>query len=99
MAAEVNAKADEISLRSAYGVFKTEVLSVFADYQPITICTDGWMATQNALKYLFEKAKIVECYLHAYIKVRDRATKKLNDYYRQQQTKFGISIELNPNGK
>lgn len=78
---EVCAKADEISLRSAYGVFKTEVLAIIADYQPFTISTDGWMATQNALKFLFDKAKIVECYLHAYLKVRDRATKKLKEFY------------------
>jgi len=81
LTAEVSAKADELSLRSAYGVFKAEVMAIIADYQPITISTDGWMATQNALKFLFSKVKIIECYLHAYIKVRDRATKKLTEFY------------------
>ena len=78
---EVVAKADELSLRAAYGVFKAEVQAIIADYQPFTIATDGWTATQNALKFLFDKAKIIECFLHAYIKVRDRATKKLTDFY------------------
>lgn len=81
LTAEVSAKADELSLRSAYGVFKAEVKAIIADYQPITISTDGWMATQNALQFLFDKVKIIECYLHAYIKVRDRATKKLTAFY------------------
>lgn len=81
LGAQVCAKADQISLRKAYGVFKTEVLSLIPNYQPATINTDGWWATQNAFKYLFPKAIVIECYLHAFIKIRDRATKKLSYYY------------------
>lgn len=80
---EACAKADEMTLRSAYGVFKAEAVALFANYQPLTINTDGWWATQNALHYLFSKVKIIECYLHAVIKIRDRATKQLQEYYRQ----------------
>ena len=54
------AQADEVSLRSAYGVFKSEVLKVVADYQPFSINTDGWKATQNALAYLFNQTIMVE---------------------------------------
>lgn len=81
LGAEACAKADEMTLRSAYGVFKSEVLALIANYQPFTINTDGWFATQNALKHLFEKTIIVECFLHAVIKIRDRATKKLQEHY------------------
>ena len=81
LGAEVCAKADEMTLRKAYGVFKAEVQALLVNYQPFSINTDGWFATQNALQFLFDKAKIVECYLHAVIKVRDRATKKLKAQY------------------
>ena len=75
------AQADEVSLRSAYGVFKSEVLKVVADNQPFIIYSDGWKATQNALAYLFNQTIMVECFLHAIIKIRDRATKKLRHHY------------------
>ncbi|MCP3929138.1 MAG: hypothetical protein GY705_08565 [Bacteroidetes bacterium] len=81
LGAQVSAKADEMSLRKAYGVFKAEATSLIANYQPLTMNTDGWTATQKALKFLFPKVKIVECFLHAFLKIRDRATKKLADYY------------------
>lgn len=81
LGAEVCAKADEMTLRSAYGVFKTEVQSLIANYQPFSINTDGWFATQKALKHLFYQVKIVECFLHAVLKIRDRATKKLQPDY------------------
>ena len=81
LATEVCSKADELTLREAYGVFKTEVQAIWEKYQPLSFNTDGWSATQNALRFLFDKAKIVECYLHAVIKVRDRATKKLQEHF------------------
>ena len=81
LGAEACAKADEMTLRSAYGVFKSEVVSLITKYQPFTINTDGWFATQNALKHLFEKVIIVECFLHAVLKIRDRASKKLQEHY------------------
>ena len=81
LATEVCSKADELTLREAYGVFKTEVQAIWEKYQPLSFNTDGWTATQNALQFLFDKTKIVECYLHAVIKVRDRATKKLQEHF------------------
>lgn len=39
--------------------------------------TDGWTATQRAWKALFSMVKVMECFLHAFLKVRDRATKRL----------------------
>lgn len=80
LGAEVCVKADEYSLRNAYGVFKAEVQAIWTNYQPLSINTDGWTATQNALKWLFKDSIIVECFLHAVIKVRDRATKVLQPY-------------------
>jgi len=74
-------KADELSLRKAYGIFKEEVQRYLLNFQPVTINTDGWWATQKAVSFLFPQAQIVECFLHAFIKIRDRATKKVVDYY------------------
>lgn len=78
---EVVSNADEEHLTKGYWVFKKEAQHIDADYSPITSNTDGWMATQNALKTLYPKIIIIECFLHAFLKVRDRATKKLNDYF------------------
>ena len=80
LGAEACTKADELSLRVAYGTFKTEAQKVLSKDSPFSINTDGWTATQNALKCLFVNTKMVECYLHAIIKIRDRATKKLEQY-------------------
>lgn len=81
LGAEASWQASEEKLKEAYNVFKEEACSLVSEYQPLTINTDGWTATQNALKSLFIKTIIIECFLHAVIKIRDRATKKLQEYY------------------
>ncbi len=73
--------ADENSLYQAYAEFKEEALILSPDYQPDTVNTDGWMATQNAWRKLFPYIIVIECFLHAFLKVRDRATKKMQDYF------------------
>ena len=78
---EACSQADEENLTKAYTVFKEEATDLFIDYQPNTVNTDGWMATQNTWKYLYPKIAIIECFLHAFLKVRDRATKKMQDYF------------------
>lgn len=71
-------QADEVSLIEGYAVFKAEAQQLKPDYQPQTVNNDGWQATQNAWQWLFPNIVILECFLHAFIKVRDRATKMLN---------------------
>ncbi len=46
-----------------------------------------WWATQNAWKALFSSIFIIECFLHAFLKIRDRATKKLEGYFQQAADK------------
>lgn len=77
----VSPKADELSLLESYGVFKEEALDLSPDYQPSSVNTDGWWATQNAWKGLFKHIAVIECFLHAFLKVRDRATKKLKAFF------------------
>jgi hypothetical protein len=73
--------ADEQSLLTGYEEFKQEACLLKSDYEPISINTDGWMATQNAWRKLFPTIQVIECFLHAFLKVRDRATKKLDEYF------------------
>jgi len=78
---EVSSGADERSLKDAYCIFKKEALEVCRDYLPKSVNTDGWKATQNAWETLFPTIIVIECFLHAFLKVRDRATKKLEAYF------------------
>jgi hypothetical protein len=64
--------ADEEQLTAAYGQFKEEALRLNPDYQPKTVNTDGWSATQLAWKALFPTIVIIQCFLHAFITIRSR---------------------------
>lgn len=64
--------ADEEQLTEAYGHFKEEALRLNPDYQPKTVNTDGWSATQLAWKALFPTIVIIQCFLHAFITIRSR---------------------------
>lgn len=64
--------ADEAALTQAYGCFKDEARQVKPDYQPQTVNTDGWFATQNAWQALFASIVVIQCFLHAFLKIRER---------------------------
>lgn len=68
-------EADQAHLQEAYGVFAEEARELSPDYQPRTVNTDGWFATQNAFKALFTTIIPVLCFLHGFLKVRDRCFK------------------------
>lgn len=80
---EVCQGASEEDLTKGYGVFKTECEAVDTDYEPVSVNTDGWLATQKAWQSLFVAISIIECFLHAYLKIRDRATKKLKPAFKK----------------
>lgn len=67
--------ADEEHLTAAYKIFAEEARNVRADYSPQTVNTDGWAATQNAFKTLFDAVTIIICFLHGFLRIRDRARK------------------------
>lgn len=67
--------ADETHLSQAYGQFAAEARQVQPDYAPQTVNTDGWFATQNAFQSLFAKIVVVLCFLHGFLKIRDRCRK------------------------
>jgi hypothetical protein len=72
--------ADEEHLTEAYGHFKQEAQHLNPDYQPQTVNTDGWSATQLAWKALFPTIVIIQCFLHAFLSIRSRC-KRLKDTF------------------
>jgi len=82
LGASVAVSADEQNLTEAYQHFKEEAQTVKADYAPETVNTDGWSATQRAWLNLFPLVVVIECFLHAFIKIRERG-KHLKELFRQ----------------
>lgn len=74
--------ADDDHLREAYGVFAAEARDVDPQYAPETVNTDGWAATRNAFQSLFPSIVVVLCFLHGFLKVRDRC-RKARDLHRR----------------
>jgi hypothetical protein len=73
LGAEPAATAGTDDLKAAYGVFKEEARNVAPENAPVTVSTDGWKWTQAAWKMLVPKLAIRLCFLHGWLKVRDRA--------------------------
>lgn len=73
--------AGEAALTEAYGTFQEEANRVVPNYAPKTVNTDGWQATQNAWLALFPAITIIQCFLHAFIKIRACSKKRLKALY------------------
>ena len=71
----LTATADDSHLREAYGVFAAEAQDVDPEYAPDTVNTDGWAATQNAFQTLFHQITVVLCFLHGFLRIRQRCRK------------------------
>jgi hypothetical protein len=71
----LTSSADDAHLREAYGVFAAEARDVKPEYAPETVNVDGWAATQNAFQALFSSIAVVLCFLHGFLKIRDRCRK------------------------
>src|SRR3954449_3275052 len=78
----LTAAADDVHLQDAYGVFAAEAREVDPEYAPETVNTDGWAATRNAFRSLFPSITVVLCFLHGFLKVRDRC-RKARDLHRR----------------
>jgi hypothetical protein len=65
--------ASNDDLTAAYGVFRDEARRLDPKYCPETVNTDGWPATQAAWQALFRGVTLILCFLHAFLKVRERA--------------------------
>jgi hypothetical protein len=82
LGASVALGVDTEHLKEAYQHFKDEAQQLDPNYEPETVNTDGWGATQKAWLSLFPLIVIIECFLHAFIKIRDRA-KHLKETFQQ----------------
>jgi len=87
LGASVAQSASQPDLQQAYGVFAREARTVEADDTPHTVNTDGWPATQGAWQVLFPHITVILCFLHALLKMRDRATKALHELFELVQTR------------
>ncbi|MFZ1770590.1 MAG: hypothetical protein WAU00_15395 [Caldilinea sp.] len=72
---------DEAALTQAYGHFKDEAQHVASDYQPETVNTDGWLATRKSWQALFPTITVIQCFLHAFLKIRERTKRRFRDLY------------------
>jgi hypothetical protein len=86
LGASVAMGIDTPNLTEAYQHFKDEALQLEPSYQPETVNTDGWEATQKAWHSLFSLIIIIECFLHAFIKIRGRG-RHLKETFRQLSKK------------
>ena len=76
LGAAVAKDAGEKALTDAYQVYKNETQRIKPGYTPETVNIDGWKATRKAWRSLFPFVAIICCFLHVFIKIRDRAKKK-----------------------
>lgn len=88
LGAAVTTAADQPALTDGYQTFKDEAQWFRPDYQPKTVNTDGWLATQNSWLFLFPLITVIECILHAFISIRSRCKKKYGKVWPEIQEKF-----------
>jgi len=81
LGASVSPTASQIDLEKSYGQFKKEAQCIKPDYKPDTVNTDGWSATINSWQSLFIGIVVIQCFLHAVLKIRNVATKKTKELY------------------
>ncbi len=88
LGASIANDAGDNALKEAYQVFKHEARCLKPSYAPDTVNIDGWNATRKAWTCLFTSIVIVYCFLHVFIKIRDRAKKKYKDIFIQATSKL-----------
>jgi hypothetical protein len=86
--AEIAKDAGEEALTSAYKVFKDECQDLNPTYSAKTVNIDGWKPTHNAWSCLFKSIVIIFCFLHIFIKIRDRGKKKYREIFMQVSSKL-----------
>jgi len=74
LGAATSAQTDDLTV--AYSEFKTEATRLNPDYHPQTVNTDGWKQTKQAWLSLFPTIFVIRCFLHAYLRIRDRCKSK-----------------------
>lgn len=78
LGAEVVETAGTMDLIKGYGVFREEAQNLKPEYTPETVNTDKWNPTQNAWTSLFPFVSLILCFLHAFIKIKERCKREKN---------------------
>lgn len=86
LGATVTLTVQTAELEQAYSEFKHEALRLNPDYAPKTLNLDGWRQTKAAWLHLFPALIIIRCFLHAFLRIRDRC--KSHPLYRQLQARI-----------
>ncbi len=73
--------AGAVDLHKGYQEFKHEAQNLEPSYQPQSVNTDGWEPAKKVWKRLFPKIILMACFLHAYLKVKDRCKRSKNSFY------------------
>ena len=74
-------QASTQALKTSYGRLIRALRQRWPTFRLLSVNTDGWQATQRAWRELCPHIAVLECLLHAFLKVRDRASKKALDVY------------------
>ena len=80
LGAEVSPGFSTDDLKKAYGVFQEECLAIEQEYAPNTVNTDGFASTMGAWSALFPMIVLIRCFLHAWLRIRERG-KKLENFF------------------
>lgn len=78
LGAELSQTAGTEDLQAAYGVFAYEARELNPNYEPQTVNTDGWEATQKAWKNLFSGITLILCFLHTILSIEQRCRSQKN---------------------
>ena len=81
LGASLSLSADEEGLTEAYRHFQEEALHLNPDYEPESVNIDGWAATQKAWLNLFPLIAIIQCFLHAFLRIRNCCQKRFKEIY------------------
>ncbi|MFC1666121.1 hypothetical protein ACFLZF_00185 [Nanoarchaeota archaeon] len=88
LSTSVSKSAGTDDLTKAYGTFKKEAKALDPGYKPKSVNIDGWKATMQAWKSLFPGIAIVLCFLHLFIGIRDRCSKKYKRAFNETADKL-----------
>jgi hypothetical protein len=95
LGAEPSKTCDGEGLTKAYGIFKEEAEVLEPGYRPDSVNLDGWQASNLAWLSLYPFITVISCFLHGFIKIRDRALKKMGDVFYEISTKVWDCYKAN----
>jgi len=81
LGSEISPGFSKDELEKGYGAFAAEAKQVEPKYAPKTVNTDGWSGTQGAWKALFPAITVIRCFLHAWLRIRERGKKLKKTFF------------------